>query len=97
MFDFVKKWLNGSNEAEVKRLVPTVDKIEALEPNLQKLSDEELRAQTALFRERCAKGESLDSLLPEAFAVCREGARRAQYMASKTLAKVQRKIGFIAR
>ncbi len=77
MFEFLTKLLQGSNEKEVKKIWPMVDKIDSLEPTYQKMSDEELRGQTALFRERLKKGESLDDLLPEAYAVVREGARRA--------------------
>ncbi len=77
MFDFLKKFLQTSNEGELKKLNPIVDKIEALEPTYQKMSDEQLRDQTRLFRERLAKGETLDALLPEAFAVVREASVRA--------------------
>ncbi len=64
------------NERLLKQLQRIVVKINALEPQMQALSDEQLQAKTAEFRERIAKGESLDKLLPEAFAVCREASVR---------------------
>ena len=73
------KWLGGlrdSNEKELKRMQPLVDKINGLEPDFQKLSDEELRAKTDEFKKRLSDGASLDELLPEAFAAVREAARR---------------------
>ena len=65
------------SERELKRIYPLVDKIEALRPEMQKLTDEELRGKTVEFKERLEKGETLDDLLVEAFAVVREGAKRA--------------------
>ena len=62
---------------EVKRIMPIVDKIEKLRPQMQGLSDSELRDKTREFKERLAKGETLDDILPEAFAVVREGAKRS--------------------
>ena len=76
----VKKIVGSKNEREIKKLWPIVEKIGALEPEMKKLDDDQLRNKTAQFKERCAKGESLDSLLPEAFAVCREAGRRAMGM-----------------
>ena len=73
MFDFIKKMLSGSNEAEIKRLRKTVDAINALEPKMQKLTDAEMRAYTDKLKERAKGGESLDALLPEAYALVREG------------------------
>ncbi len=73
------KWLGGmvdSNEKELKRLQPAVDKINELEPEFERLSDAELRAQTDEFKSRYKAGSSLDELLPEAFAAVREAARR---------------------
>ena len=64
------------SEKEVKRIRPLVKKINELEPNMQKLSDKELRAKTDEFKGRLEKGETLDDLLPEAFAVVREAAKR---------------------
>ncbi len=63
-------------EREVSRLEPIADKVQALEPEMQKLSDEELRAKTVEFRERLKKGETLDDILVEAFAVVREASTR---------------------
>ena len=68
--------LIDSNERELKRLRPTVVKINDLEPEFEQLSDAALRAKTEEFRNRLDNGESLDSLLPEAFAAIREGAKR---------------------
>ena len=73
------KWLGGlvdSNEKEIKRLQPLVDEINALEPEFRKLSDAKLRTKTADFKARLKDGETLDELLPEAFAAIREAARR---------------------
>ena len=65
------------NKKEVKKVEKIVDKIEALDEDMQKLSDEELKHKTVEFKERLANGETLDGILPEAFAVCREGAWRS--------------------
>ncbi|HWP99849.1 MAG TPA: preprotein translocase subunit SecA, partial [Vicinamibacterales bacterium] len=70
------KIVGTQNERELKRMQPIVARINELEPAMRALGDEELRAQTARFRERVARGEPLDDLLPEAFAVVREAARR---------------------
>ncbi len=64
------------SEKEVKRVQPLVKKINELEPDMQKLSDKELRGKTDEFKARLEKGETLDNLLPEAFAVMREAAKR---------------------
>ena len=64
------------SEREVKRLKPTIQKINDLEESMQKLSDEELKAKTLEFRERLSKGETLEDILPEAFAVVREASVR---------------------
>ena len=64
------------SEKEVKRVQPLVKKINELEPDMQKLSDKELRGKTEEFKGRLEKGETLDDLLPEAFAVVREAAKR---------------------
>ena len=77
MFEFIKKALSGSNEAEIKRLRKTVEQIGALEGQMQKLSDEEMRAYTGKLRERAKGGEDLDKLLPEAYALVREAAVRS--------------------
>src|SRR5574344_1150717 len=68
------------NDRLLRQLNRIVVKINALEPELEKLSDAELQARTPQFRERIAAGESLDKLLPEAFAVCREASRRVMGM-----------------
>ncbi len=74
------KWLNkligDPNEKELKRLQPIVDEINALEPEMMALEDHELRAKTDEFKARLEEGETLDDLLPEAFAVVREASRR---------------------
>ena len=66
----------GSAEREVKKLAPQVEAVMALEEPYKKLTDQELRAKTQEFKDRYASGETLDALLPEAFAVCREAADR---------------------
>ncbi len=68
------------SERELKRIKPMVDKIESLEPSMQALSDEQLRAKTDEYKSRYAQGETLDSLLPEAFATVREAAWRVLHM-----------------
>ncbi|MBI4562521.1 MAG: preprotein translocase subunit SecA, partial [Candidatus Rokubacteria bacterium] len=65
------------HERDVKRMRPLVEAMNALEPSLQSLSDQALRAKTDEFKRRLAEGEDLDDLLPEAFGVCREVARRS--------------------
>ncbi|HKK01597.1 MAG TPA: preprotein translocase subunit SecA [Desulfuromonadales bacterium] len=72
----VKKIVGSKNERDIKRLQPLVARIGALEPELAALSDEDLRGKTIAFRERLAQGETLDDLLPEAFAVVREAGKR---------------------
>ena len=73
---FLEKIFGTYSEREVKKLQLIADKIEALDESMQSLSDEQLKAKTVEFKERISKGESLDSLLPEAFAVCREASSR---------------------
>ena len=73
---FLEKLFGTYSEREVKKLQGIADKIEALEPSMQALTDEELQNKTVEFKDRIAKGESLDSILPEAFAVCREASWR---------------------
>ena len=72
----ITKIFGTRSEREVKKLLPTVDRIEALGKDVAALSDEQLREKTAEFKRRYAEGETLDALLPEAFAVCREAADR---------------------
>ncbi|MDR0897533.1 MAG: preprotein translocase subunit SecA [Oscillospiraceae bacterium] len=76
MANILQKWLGGSNEAEIRKLEKIAQKIDALEDAHRKLSDAELKGMTDAFRARLAKGETLDSLLPEAFSVVREAMGR---------------------
>ena len=71
-----KKLFKSSNERYIRKLNKIVDAINALESDFEKLSDDDLRAKTAEFKNRIVAGETLDDLLPEAFAVVREGAKR---------------------
>ncbi len=71
MANFLKKLFGSSNEAEIKRLRKILDKVNALEPKMHALRDEELRALTPAFKDRLQKGETLDDLMPKGFsAVC---------------------------
>ncbi len=72
----LNKVVGTHSEREVKRILPIVDKIESLEPDMEKLSDEELRAKTTEFKRRLEGGETLDDILPEAYAVVREASKR---------------------
>ncbi len=72
----LKKIFASSNDKEVAKLMKIADTIDALEPSIQKLSDDELHAKTAEFKKRLGKGETLDDILPEAFAVVREASVR---------------------
>ena len=72
----LSKVVGTHSEREVRRVLPIVDKIEKMEPELEKLSDEELKDKTREFKERLSKGESLDDILPEAYAVVREASKR---------------------
>ena len=72
----LQKLFGTHSENELKRIYPIVDRIEALEPEIQKLSDAELRDKTREYKERYAEGESLDDLLPEAYATVREASVR---------------------
>ena len=74
------KILGSRSGRELKRMRPVVDIINELEPSIKKLSDDELKAKTAEFKERREKGETLDELLPEVFAVCREASWRVLEM-----------------
>ncbi|MCF0148680.1 MAG: preprotein translocase subunit SecA [Clostridium sp.] len=73
---FLEKIFGSYSEREVKKLEKVADKIEELDESMQKLSDDELRAKTEEFKNRIKNGETLDDILPEAFAVCREAAWR---------------------
>ena len=70
------KLFKSYSEKEVKRVRPIVEKINSLEPEIEKLTDEELKAKTPYFKEQLEKGKSLDDILPEAFAVVREASKR---------------------
>src|SRR6187431_1673445 len=74
------KVIGTQNEREIKRLRPLVAEINALEPSIQPLTDEQLRGKTAEFRQRLADGATVDDLLPEAFAVVREAGKRVLNM-----------------
>ncbi len=78
--NFVQKIFGTHSERELKLIDPIVDKIEALRPTMVALTDEELRNNTRLFKERLSSGETLDDILPEAFATVREAARRVLNM-----------------
>src|SRR5436190_22246454 len=72
----LRKVLGTKHERDVKRMMPTVQAINALEPSLRSLGDAELRAKTDELRGRLGEDADLEEVLPEAFAVCREAARR---------------------
>ena len=72
----IEKIFGTHSERELKRIYPLIDKIEALRPDMQALSDEELRGKTKEYKKRLEDGETLDDLLPEAFATVREAAKR---------------------
>ncbi len=74
--NFLKAMFGNYSKREVKRVQPICDKVLALEDKYAKMSESELKNQTALFKERLANGETLDDLLPEAFAACREASWR---------------------
>ncbi|XOQ25892.1 MAG: preprotein translocase subunit SecA [Mitsuokella multacida] len=76
MLGFIKRFLGDNNDKEIARYRKVVDKINALEPQMQALTDDKLTGYTNKFRERLAAGETLEGILPEAFAVVREASRR---------------------
>jgi preprotein translocase subunit SecA len=80
VMSLLTKVFGSKNERELKKLQPAVDRINALEPAMQAMSDAELRAQTGRFKERVERGEALDDLLPEAFAAVREASVRTLKM-----------------
>ncbi|TCT18748.1 protein translocase subunit secA [Melghiribacillus thermohalophilus] len=80
MLGLLKKVFGDGNTRELKKLERIADEIEALEPEMEKLSDEELRGKTEEFKQRFEQGETLDDLLVEAYAVVREGAKRVLHM-----------------
>lgn len=80
MFNFLTKVFGSKNERELKKLQPVVEKINSLEPEIKAMSDDGLKDQTILFRQRIEQGEPLDEILPEAFATVREASRRVLNM-----------------
>jgi len=80
LINFLTKLFGSKNDRELKKLDPLVAHINSLEPDIQKLTDDQLRQQTQLFRERLQRGESIQDLLPEAFATVREASRRVLKM-----------------
>ena len=79
-FNLLTKIFGSRNDRLLKQYRKTVERINALEPSLESLSDDELRGKTESFRQRLAQGATLDDLLPEAFAVVREGSKRVMRM-----------------
>src|SRR5215212_9666277 len=77
---FLAKVIGTQNERDLKKLRPIVTQVNALEASVQPLSDDALRGKTAEFKARVANGESLDDILPEAFALVREAGRRTLNM-----------------
>jgi preprotein translocase subunit SecA len=78
--DFLKRFVGSNNDREVKKIQPLVQKINELEPGISSLTEEQLKAKTPEFKQRFQNGESLDELLPEAFAVVRESGKRVLNM-----------------
>ena len=76
VFKFFTKVFGSNNDRLIKKLQPTLDKINALEPQMQSLTDEQLPGKTLEFKDRFEKGETLDEILPEAFALVREASVR---------------------
>jgi preprotein translocase subunit SecA len=76
----IKKVFGTSHEREIKKIRPLIEQINALEPKLSKLSDDDLKAKTPAFKEKLENGATLDDILPEAFAVCREASKRVLKM-----------------
>ena len=74
MANFLTKIFGTHSSHELKKIYPIADKVDALEEQFKKLTDDELRAKTDEFKQRYQNGETLDQLLPEAFATCREAA-----------------------
>jgi len=72
----ITKFFGDANEKYLKKLQPTIEKINSLEPEFEKIPDEKLKEKTTEFKERLSKGESLNDILPEAFALVREGAKK---------------------
>ena len=76
MQKLLAKIFGTSHQREMKKIQPIVDQINRLEPEMQNLSDEQLKNKSKDFQERLKKGESVNDILPEAFAVCREASKR---------------------
>ncbi|WP_298704203.1 preprotein translocase subunit SecA [uncultured Veillonella sp.] len=76
MFDFIQRWIGNNSAREIKKMRTIVEQINGLESSLNSLSDASLAAKTQEFKNRLAKGETLDDILPEAFAVVREASKR---------------------
>ena len=76
--NIIEKMFGTHSQRELKRIMPIVDKIDSLRPSMQALSDEELRGKTREYKKRLEEGETLDDLLPEAFATVREAISRRQ-------------------
>ncbi len=80
MLNLVQKIIGSRNDRFIKKVSKTVQKINSLEPEFEKFSDQELKAKTQEYKDRVAKGEALDNLLPEAFATVREAGKRTKNM-----------------
>ena len=80
MGNILKAFFGNYSKRELKRIQPLCDKVLALEEKYKALSDEDLQAQTPALKERLANGETLDDILPDAFAVCREASARVLQM-----------------
>ena len=82
---FMEKLFGTFSDKELKRIRPIADKVLALEPQMQKLTDAELQAKTPELKEKLKNGATLDDILPEAFAVCREADWRVLGLSSAAL------------
>ena len=80
VFNFLTKVFGNKNERELNKIKPVVEMINKLELELKAVSDDQLRSRTSIFKERIEKGETLDNILPEAFAVVREASARTLKM-----------------
>ena len=80
IFDFLTRVFGSKNDREIKKIQPIVEQINALEPGIQAMSDDDLKRQTARFKERMKQGETIEDLLPEAFATVREASVRTLRM-----------------
>ena len=77
--NLIEKVFGTHSSRELKRIMPLVDKVESFRPAMQALTDEELRSKTTEYKKRLEEGETLDDLLPEAYATVREAAKRDAY------------------